>query len=106
MNKRVVKFTGKKMIVIGKGLLLLVLAGVLLVLLVNFHMGRVAAKDFTTLEELSWEIEAGGREPAEAALVLGAQVKPDGQMSLMLRAIPGGNREEADYERGPWAGGL
>lgn len=85
MNKRVVKFTGKKMIVIGKGLLLLVLAGVLLVLLVNFHMGRVAAKDFTTLEELSWEIEAGGREPAEAALVLGAQVKPDGQMSLMLR---------------------
>jgi vancomycin permeability regulator SanA len=85
MNKRVVKFTGKKMIVIGKGLLLLVLAGVLLVLLVNFHMGRVAAKDFTTLEELSWEIEAGEREPADAALVLGAQVKPDGQMSLMLR---------------------
>lgn len=73
------------MIVIVKGLLLLILVGVLLVLFVNFHVSRVAAKDFTTLEELSREIEAGESGPADAALVLGAQVKQDGSMSLMLK---------------------
>ena len=80
MNKRVVKFTGKKMIVIGKGLLLLVLAGVLLVLLVNFHMGRVAANDAGGAlmgDRGGREGTRGGRPRARGAGEAGRADEPD-----------------------------
>lgn len=82
------------MITIAKILALIVVAGMLLILLVNFYIYRTVSKYITTLEELSpetkteqAETEQAGTESveqADAALVLGAQVKADGSMSKML----------------------
>lgn len=83
-HKEKVKVMRKKMTVILKILLLLVLAGALVLLSINFYMSHVASKHFSTVLELSKEMDEGELEPLDAALVLGAQVKKDGQMSLML----------------------
>ena len=82
------------MIAIMKILMWVAVSGVLLMLLIDFYMRHTVSKYITTLETLTSQKEeqAGGTaaqpvnqmKEADAALVLGAQVKADGSMSKML----------------------
>lgn len=72
------------MITIAKILALLVAAGIVFVLLINLYVYCRVSGYVTTIETLSGEAKERPGQIADAALVLGAQVKPDGQMSKML----------------------